>query len=731
MTSRRASVTESAPRRARRLRLTRRVFWDLAVYMVGLGLLVGAVFPLFAVAMGIDAREARHPGFVAACLAAGFLVGAANHALSRAVVGRRLAVLSAHLNAVAGTVAQAFRTGDWTGSRSGRIPVDSDDELGETARAFNRLIDTLEAGEHFRSLVRNASDIITVVDPAGTITYQTPSVGWVLGHPPDTLLHTDVAGLVHPDDAPAFRAYLSGVVGGTVQPASLVCRMRHRNGTWRWVETVAANLLTDVAVNGVVLTTRDVSDRKELEDQLRAQAFHDPLTGMPNRALFMDRLRAAEDRHRLAGTPFAVLFLDLDDLKTVNDNLGHDVGDTLLQAVAARIQGCLRPGDVAARLAGDEFAVLLSGGSGPTHATRVSERVLSSLREPLHLADRYVHIGLSIGVATSETPAAAELGLLRAADIAMYVAKTSGKGRYEVFQGSHHASQLETERLRADLHHALDGDQLELYYQPIVRLTTGDVVGFEALLRWNHPGRGLVPPADFIPLAEESGLIVPIGRWVTREATRQAARWQRRGGPALRMSVNVSAQQFQHPGFVWDVTEALERSGLDPHLLTLEITESVLVDDAQRVAGKLRRLKELGVRLALDDFGTGYSSLSYLRRFPIDVLKIDKSFVDDLAVSPEDRAVVGAIIQLGRTLDLQVVAEGVEDDAQVRALASLSCPLGQGYRFGRPRPASEAMAGGTVAGGAVAGETVAGGTLTGTLTGTATATATGGGTVLP
>jgi diguanylate cyclase (GGDEF)-like protein/PAS domain S-box-containing protein len=672
------------------VRLTRRVFWDLAVYMVGLGLVVGAIFPFFAMAMGIDSRQATRPTFVGACLTAGFLVGAASYGLCRAVVGGRLAVLSTHLNAVSGAVAQAFRTGDWSGSRSDRIDVDSDDELGETARAFNRLIDTLEAGEHFRALVRNASDIITVVDRAGRITYQTPSVGWVLGHPPDGLLHTDVLRLLHDDDVTVFRAYLDGVVAGIAQPPSLVCRMRHRNGTWRWVETVASNLLADAAVNGVVLTTRDVSDRKELEDQLRAQAFQDPLTGMPNRALFMERLRAAEDAHRVAGTPFAVLFLDLDDLKTVNDSLGHEVGDTLLQAVSARVQGCLRPGDVAARLAGDEFAVLLSGAGSATHATRVSERIIASLREPLHLTDRYVHIGLSIGVSTSETGAATELGLLRAADVAMYVAKTSGKGRYEVFQGSHHASQLEAERLRADLHHALDGDQLELYYQPIVRLGTGQVVAYEALLRWNHPERGVIPPVHFIPLAEASGLIVPIGRWVTREATRQAAQWQPPGG-GLRMSVNVSTQQFQHPGFVWDVAEALERSGFDASLLTLEITETVLVQDAQRVAGKLRQLKELGVRLALDDFGTGYSSLSYLRRFPIDVLKIDKSFVDGIAVSAEDRAVAGAIVQLGQTLGLQVVAEGIEDQGQVSALTGLGCPFGQGYHFGMPRPAHEAV----------------------------------------
>jgi diguanylate cyclase (GGDEF)-like protein len=449
---------------------------------------------------------------------------------------------------------------------------------------------------------------------------------------------------------------------------------------------VASNLLTDPAVAGVVLTTRDVSERQELQERLRTQAFHDPLTGMPNRALFMERLRAAEDAFRSDGEAFAVLFLDLDDLKRVNDNLGHEVGDTLLQAVSARIQGCLRPEDLPARLAGDEFAVLLSGPGSDVHAERVSDRILASLREPVHLADRYVQIGLSIGIATSATPAALELGLLRAADVAMYAAKASGKGRSQVFRGSHHARQLDRERLRADLHQALDARQLELYYQPIVALDEGRVTGYEALLRWNHPERGLVAPADFVGIAEESGLIVPIGRWVTQEATRQAAAWQRAGEPPVRMSVNVSARQFQHPRFAWDVADALGQAGLDPHLLTLEITESVLVQDTLQVAGKLRRLKELGVRLALDDFGTGYSSLSYLRRFPIDVLKIDKSFVDGIATSAEDRAVAGAIIQLGQTLRLEVVAEGLETAEQVHVLRELSCPTGQGYHFGRPRP---------------------------------------------
>ena len=688
--SRRATSYDVSTPRPRGLRLTSRVFWDLAVYMTGLGLAVGIVFPPFATVLGVPPVVATRATFVVACLVAGFLVGALSYAVCRAVVGGRLAVLSSHLRSVAETVTRASHTGDFSWRSSDRIGVDSDDELGETAGAFNSLLDALEAGERFRALVRNSSDVITVVDAEARIAYQTPSVGWVLGYPPATLVGSKLHALVHPDDVEAFRNHLDQSIEGAPALASVVTRMRHRNGSWRWMETVASNLLDDPAVHGVVLTLRDVSDRKELEDRLRSQAYHDPLTGLPNRALFLERLRTAEDRTAADGAPHAVLYLDLDNLKNVNDDLGHECGDTLLQVVAARLRNSLRPEDVVARLAGDEFAILLVGQDNCDEAARLADRVLASIREPVMLEDRFVRTGVSLGLANSETAATSGISVLRAADVAMYVAKARGKGRREVFAPSHHAAQIEREKLTIDLHKALERHQFVLHYQPIVDLPDGRVTAFEALVRWQHPDRGLVPPAAFIGLAEETGLIVPLGRWILHEACAQAAAWQGLSGRDIRISVNVSVRQFHHPDLLDDVTDALAASGLDARLLTLELTESLFAEEGYDTAGRLAEVKRLGVRLALDDFGTGYSSLSYLRRFPIDVLKIDKGFVDGVVTSAQDRAVAGAIIELGRTLDMQIVAEGLESGDQVGVLTELGCPLGQGFHFAQPVVAQRA-----------------------------------------
>jgi diguanylate cyclase (GGDEF)-like protein len=435
-----------------------------------------------------------------------------------------------------------------------------------------------------------------------------------------------------------------------------------------------------------------VEGRKELEERLRFQAFHDMLTGLPNRAYFIDRLAEADALHQESGTPSAVLFLDVDNLKTVNDSLGHDGGDTLIKLLSERMLSSVRDTDTVARLSGDEFAILLLGPGSEHQAERVAHRIIDSLRTPTRIGEHLVRTGFSIGLATSATCAASGIGMLRAADMAMYAAKSGGKGRLEVFQPSHHTAHLLRDAVRAELSGALDAEQLELHYQPIVDVATEQIVGFEALIRWRHPERGLVSPLEFIPLAEETGLIVPIGRWVLQEATRQAAEWQNRSPLGrLRMSVNVSVRQFQHPDLVGDVADALRRSGLKPELLTVEITESLFAQDTEETLRKIQQLKALGVRLALDDFGTGYSSLSYLRRFPIDTLKIDKSFIDGVTTSPEGLAVVAAITQLGQTLHLEVVAEGLETAEQVETMRTLSCPLGQGYHFARPLTPGDAV----------------------------------------
>jgi diguanylate cyclase (GGDEF)-like protein/PAS domain S-box-containing protein len=670
-------------------RLTARVFWDLAIYMVGFGLTVGLVFPPFATALGVPSVHAERMGFRAACLVAGFLVGAMSYAICRWVVGGRLAVLSAHLRRVAEAVAQASRTGDWSASNAARISVDSDDQLGKTAQAFNSLLDALEVGQHFRSLIRNASDVITIIDAGGRISYQTPSVGWVLGYPPGTLVGTDLAALIHPEDADSFEDQIAQTSAGMPAPAAIGCRMRHRNGSWRWTETVVNNLLHDPTVSGVVLSTRDVSDRRELEEQLRTQAFYDPLTELPNRTLFLERLRSAEDALHDQGTALAVLYLDMDNLKAVNDHVGHEGGDRLLQVVSSRILDCLRPADVFARLEGDEFAVLLTGPASEREAPRTAERILAALAQPVLIDDSFIQPAASLGLATSTACASSGIGLLRAADVALSIAKATGKGRYETFQPHHHAAQLDRERLQVDLEQALEAEQLVMHYQPLVDLGTGRIDGYEALLRWQHPSRDLVPPGEFIPLAEASGLIIPMGRWVLREATQQAATWQDPGDPAgVHVSVNVSVRQFAHPDLLRDVTDALHRSGLPAHLLILELTESLFASDIPDVARKLERLKELGVRLALDDFGTGYSSLSYLRHFPFDILKIDRSFVEGIDVNRQNQAVASAIVTLGQTLELDLVAEGIETPGELRSLEALGVHLGQGFHLGRPGPSA-------------------------------------------
>ena len=430
-----------------------------------------------------------------------------------------------------------------------------------------------------------------------------------------------------------------------------------------------------------------LSERDALATQLEHQAFHDSLTDLANRALFNDRVRHALSRARRDGGCLAVLFVDLDDFKVVNDNLGHGAGDRLLREVAARLRSCLRGHDTVGRLGGDEFAILAEDTDLAT-ARRLADRVIATLAAPFPLVGGQVTVRASVGIAVDERLALDEAQLLRNADIAMNAAKSRGKGTYEVFQSSMLRSVRDRHDVQAALEGAIERHELVVHYQPIVDLHTGRVAGAEALVRWPRPDRGLVPPAEFIPLAEETGLVVELDRFVLRQACRQVAGWVAEAGPLL-LHVNLSAHHLLRNDLAASVAAALRDSGLSPDCLALEITESVLMHDLEVAIVRLHELKGLGVHLAIDDFGTGYSSLAYLRQMPIDAVKIDKSFVDGVAGTAEESAVARAILALAATLHLDTVAEGVEQPEQAEALAALGCHLAQGYHFSRPVPAAD------------------------------------------
>jgi diguanylate cyclase (GGDEF)-like protein len=427
---------------------------------------------------------------------------------------------------------------------------------------------------------------------------------------------------------------------------------------------------------------------RELEQQLRHQAFHDPLTKIANRARFMDRLEYAAERVARSNKQLAVLFMDVDDFKGVNDSLGHQAGDLLLQQVASRVMRSLRPGDIAARIGGDEFAVLIDEVTDAEDAVSAAEAILVALRQPVQLGVQDVFVRASIGVALGDSNDLPE-EVVRRADVAMYAAKSRGKNGHALYEGAMDASVGSNLALSGELQRAIERHEFVLYYQPSVRLADSSIAGFEALVRWEHPTRGVLEPHEFIGVAESTGLIVPLGRWVLFEACKTTRSWQLEHGTAITISVNVSASQVQHPGFVGVVNEALRESGLAPESLILEITESVMMQNVEHSVAMLNELKSLGVRLAIDDFGTGYSSLSYLRRFPVDILKIDKSFVDGLSHAGKEQEIAQSIIELGRSLDLELVAEGVERIEQLGWLRARNCDMVQGYFFSRPVPAED------------------------------------------
>ncbi|MBI2764945.1 MAG: EAL domain-containing protein [Chloroflexi bacterium] len=539
----------------------------------------------------------------------------------------------------------------------------------------------------FRSLVQNASDVVCVIGVDGYIEYISPAVRNTMGYEPGFITGRNVFNLIHVEDEAQARTAFEKVVATAGHSSQTEVRLLHANGSWRWFEATISNLLAEPSVAAIVVNYRDVTDRRAFEEQLRVLAFHDSLTALPNRAHFAQRTADAIGRAAKEGASAAVLLLDLDRFKTVNDSLGHEMGDELLVGVADRLRACLRPGDTLARLGGDEFTVLAVGVAGDDEALAISGTISRALEEPFVLGVQRVTQTASIGIALiqpGQTGSATDI--LRRADLAMYAAKGRGNGGCAVFDGMMSRRARERLQTEAELRLAIERGELFLEYQPLVSLRDKSLSGIEALVRWRHPERGVVSPAEFIPLAEETGLISPLGRWALHEACRQAREWQDQGTElaGVHVSVNVSVRQFQRDDVVEEVLAALAAHQLAPARLQLEITESVIMDDGFEAMKTLNQLREIGVSLAIDDFGTGYSSLSYLRQYPIDVLKLDKSFIDAIDREPEARELVLSMVGLAHALGLKTVAEGVETAGQLARLAALDCDVGQGYYLGRP-----------------------------------------------
>jgi diguanylate cyclase (GGDEF)-like protein/PAS domain S-box-containing protein len=557
---------------------------------------------------------------------------------------------------------------------------------GQATLALGRIalteeVNRRESEEYFRTLVQNTADVILIVDEFNLVGYASPSAVSVFGERP-------VVGEALEDLLIADHSVQANGLFGLMRANALEAAgetgadwiARRRDDVIVHVEASTQDLTNDATVNGFVVTLRDVTERRRLERELTHHAFHDPLTGVANRLLFQERVKTAVAGAARHGGTVGILFIDLDDFKIVNDTMGHQAGDQLLVAVVKRLGEALRPQDTAARLGGDEFAALIEDVSGPEEVEGIAAQMITALSEPFFIGETLISGVSSIGVATTAEASDAQ-ELLRQADLALYVAKGSGKGQWRSYQPALHTAVLKRMQMRTELDQAVKDGTFELFYQPIVELQEGKPVGFEALIRWNHPTSGLMQPVDFIEIAEESGLIIVLGDWVMRTAIEAAAAWQ---SPNLYISVNVSARQFRAPGFVETVRKHLSAAGLAPSRLMLEITESLLLPDEEQVWDDLFALRELGVRVAIDDFGTGYSSLSYLRRVPIDVVKVDRSFVETIGSSEQQRALVEGIVWLAATLGLEVIAEGIETEADRELLVSLGCPMGQGYLFSPP-----------------------------------------------
>ena len=552
-----------------------------------------------------------------------------------------------------------------------------------------------ESERRFRSVVETANDAIILMDNCGEIISWNQSAKSIFGYSEAEILRQPISVLF-----PAlYSQHLSQIDGcdplitsGLLRPGSRATELKGmtQNGSEFPLEISLSSWQTAEGIfySGIV---RDVTERKSLEDQLTHQALHDPLTKLANRVLFRDRVEHAIMRAKRKRAPVAVLFLDLDNFKAVNDSLGHAAGDALLVSVTQRLQTCLRSSDTPARLGGDEFAILVEDIDHTDGAVMIAERIRSVLAAPFSINGTDVFVGTSIGIATTLDALESPEELLRNADVAMYMSKSHGKNRYTVFESEMRDALLKRVQLEADIRSAIDRKEFEVFYQPIVDLQSEHIMGMEALVRWNHPEHGLIAPMEFIPVAEDTGLIVPLGTWILEEACLRAREWQTEYeyGKNLSITVNIAGRQFQEEGLSQTIKTALSKSGLPAESLILEITESTMLVNTEATLKRLTELKGLGIRLAIDDFGTGYSSLSYLQRFPVDILKIDKSFIDKIGQGKEGAAVARAIITMSDTLHLKTIAEGIETLGQQTELQNLGCELGQGFHFAKPLQARD------------------------------------------
>jgi diguanylate cyclase (GGDEF)-like protein/PAS domain S-box-containing protein len=560
-------------------------------------------------------------------------------------------------------------------------------------RVRDRTADLARKESQFRALVQNASDVVTLIDATGVIRYQSASSERVLGYSFSELVGLPVTQLFHDEAHAAVTQRLHVAPAPPSPPASFQVPLRRSDGSWILTENTLSNLLDHDAVRGIVLTSRDITGQRALEEQLRDQALHDPLTGLGNRAMFRDRLDHAIARTSRRPEQLAVLLLDLDGFKGINDGLGHEAGDRLLIEVGRRLEDALRTGDSVARMGGDEFAILLED-TRDEGAAVVAQRILFRLRAPIDVGEKSVVVQGSIGVAIASSALSRADELLRNADLAMYVAKARGKGTFALYEDGMREEAQRRIEVENDLRRGLHAGELTMHYQPVVQLPSGHISGVEALVRWHHPERGMVAPNEFIPVAEESDLILLLGRFVLRESCRQAKAFQRSlpTGRQFTVAVNVATRQLLNGWLVKEVKTALAESELDPASLVLEITEGALTASTEDIEPVLSELRATGVQIAIDDFGTGYSSLSRLRSLPIDKLKIDISFVREIAGAEDEAPIVAAIIAMAHSLHLTTVAEGVEHADQLACLHQLACDEVQGFVLSRPLPADALLA---------------------------------------